>query len=346
MPRSAVQKLTALALFFCFSWLCIRYLLPLLLPFLLGTGLALAAEPAVSFASGQLRLPRGVAAVLGVSGMLILFLGLFLLLGTALVRELGALTSILPDLESAVAQGLTRLEDFLLCLASHTADGIRPLLTRSVLGLSQNSTALLDKVVRQLPGIASSILTHVPGSLVTAGTGFLSAFMISARLPVLRDWIDQHNPPHWKQRYLPALRRIRTAVFGWLKAQLKLSAMTFLIAAAGLVILRIPFAPLYALGIALVDAVPLLGTGTVLLPWSLICLLQGNPVLAAGLVAVYAVAALTRSAMEPRLVGKQLGLDPLVTLICLYMGYQFWGLLGMLFAPLMAVAATQAIRQN
>ena len=87
----------------------------------------------------------------------------------------------------------------------------------------------------------------------------------------------------------------------------------------------------------LVDAFPVLGTGTVLIPWALVCFIQGEGARAVGLLGLYAVAALTRSAMEPKLLGQHLGLDPLTTLLALYAGYRFWGLPGMLLSPLLAV---------
>ena len=107
-------------------------------------------------------------------------------------------------------------------------------------------------------------------------------------------------------------------------------------------LLRVQNALLWAFLTALVDAVPLLGTGTILIPWALFSLLQGKNWLGLGLLGLYAIAALTRSAMEPRLVGRQLGLDPLLTLIALYGGYRFWGFGGMLAAPLICVVVKEA----
>ena len=97
---------------------------------------------------------------------------------------------------------------------------------------------------------------------------------------------------------------------------------------------------------ALVDAFPILGTGTVLVPWSLFSFLQGDYVLAFGLLILYGTTALTRSVLEPRLLGRQLGLDPLITLMALYAGYRLWGIGGMLLAPILAVAATQLLSAN
>ena len=88
---------------------------------------------------------------------------------------------------------------------------------------------------------------------------------------------------------------------------------------------------------------PVLGTGTVLIPWSMVCFLQEDTFRALGLLGIYVFISLLRSVLEPRFVGKQLGLDPLVTLIAIYAGYRLWGLPGMLLAPILAVAATQIL---
>ena len=112
--------------------------------------------------------------------------------------------------------------------------------------------------------------------------------------------------------------------------------------AAGLFILGVPYAPIWALVVSLVDAIPVLGTGVILLPWALVAFLQGKQILALGLGGVYLVAMLSRSVLEPRLVGKHLGIDPLMTLIALYIGYRIWGFGGMLLSPMLCAVATEA----
>jgi predicted PurR-regulated permease PerM len=97
--------------------------------------------------------------------------------------------------------------------------------------------------------------------------------------------------------------------------------------------------------VSLVDAFPILGTGTVLLPWALISALQGQTVRGIGLLSVYAAISLTRSVLEPKLLGNHLGLDPLATLVALYAGFRLWGFGGMLLAPLLAVVVTQLIQE-
>jgi sporulation integral membrane protein YtvI len=170
--------------------------------------------------------------------------------------------------------------------------------------------------------------------------------MISARLPKIREWIHAHLPKAWHEKYAPYLQTLKKTLCGWLVAQAKLVGVTFCILAVGFLLLRISHPLLWAAATCLVDILPILGTGTVLIPWSLVCFLQNDSLRAVGLLAIYTVISLLRSVLEPRLIGKQLGLDPLITLLAIYAGYRLWGLPGMLLAPILAVTATQIFLQR
>ena len=337
MPRSLIKNIAALAGVFLAVWLVLRWLLPLLLPFLLGTALALAAEPLVGRLSR--RLPRGLSAGIGVALTLILLSSVLVLLLAVVLRELGSLAGALPDLEQTATQGLASLENFLSGIALRMPAGVQPLLMQLLSGLFSGGNALVDRLALKLPAMATALFSHVPGSALAVGTGILSGFMVSARLPQLRQRL---SPIGQKlQNYLPMVKKLKQSLWGWLKAQLTLSALCFFLVCTGLLILGVDYAPVWALAIALVDAIPVLGTGTILIPWALVGLLQGNHALSLGLLGIYLCAMLSRTVLEPRLVGKQLGIDPLMTLIALYIGYRIWGITGMILAPLLAVTALQ-----
>ena len=117
--------------------------------------------------------------------------------------------------------------------------------------------------------------------------------------------------------------------------------VTFLILTAGFFFLRVEYALLFALLITIIDALPVFGTGTVLIPWSMAQFLRGDTRCGVGLLLLYAVAALTRQALEPRLVGKQVGLNPVLTLLALYTGYRLLGVGGMIVFPIAAMLFKQ-----
>jgi sporulation integral membrane protein YtvI len=174
----------------------------------------------------------------------------------------------------------------------------------------------------------------------------ISAFLISAKLPKIRRILLRRIPRERLRALLDTVKRVRRILSSWLTAQCKLTGVSFVILFLGLVILRIPHALLWASVICLVDALPVLGTGTVLLPWSLICFLQGDSPRAIGLASTYVVVTLTRSLLEPKFLGRHLGLDPLVTLIALYAGFRLWGIGGMILAPILTVITIQITSEH
>ena len=322
-------------------WLAGKFLLPFLFPFLLGTGLALAAEPVVGLGSRRLKLPRGLAAGLGVTVTLLFLVGIVLFLGALLLREAGSFASQIPQ----VAQQSARvLEDYLTDLSAKAPEPVGPMLTSSIHRFFQNSSALTDRAVQKAPGLLTGFLGKASGSAVSLGTGVLSGYFISARLPKLRERFQNQAPDLWKEKLQPTLRHLKNSLGKWLVAQGKLMAVTYGIVTIGLLLLGIPYAFAWAVLVAAVDAIPLLGTGTVLLPWALTKLLQGDPMIAAGMAAIYLVAVITRTALEPRFYGRHLGLDPLVMLIFLYFGYRLWGFWGIVISPLLA-ATTKALTE-
>ena len=344
--RSGTKGIFRVCLAGLLLWAGGKILLPLCFPFLLGLGLALMAEPLVGLLCSRMKLPRGMAAALGVTATFGALSILTLLLLAVLIRELGIFAGILPDLTRTAQSGICLLQDRILNMAQRTPPAVRPFLEQHAQNFFSGGTALLDRAFSWVLGLAGAILSHVPDSALNFATAVISGFMISARLPRIKAWFKNGLPQSQLRPVLETLKKIRMAVGGWLLAQLRLIGVTFAILLSGLLMLRIPHGLMWAAGIALVDAVPILGTGTVLLPWGLICFLQGDRARAVGLLAVYIVISVTRSVLEPRFLGRQLGMDPLVTLFALYAGYKLWGIGGMIAAPLLAVAVQQILPEK
>lgn len=312
-------------------WLFGHFLLPIALPFLLGLWLALGAEPAVSLLHRHLRLPRWAATALSVTAVFLLTVTILVIILGIFMQQLTKLQDILPQLESAIEQGLQRLRQWLSALPGSLGDIL--------------SQAFQDPgaqgLLQDLPGLLASMVSRLSSGLFGLLTGIISGYMISTRLPQLRAAGAAALPESWQSRYLPALKQMRKAVLGWLLAQLKLAAVAFGLLLLGFWILRISNAPLLAGLITLVDIFPVLGVGTVLLPWGLICLLQDQFALGMGLLALYGCIWLIRSVLEPRFLAKGLGLDPLLTLVAIYAGWRLFGIAGMLLAPIFTMAAVQ-----
>ena len=312
---------------------------PVLLPFLLGLGLARAVEPIVRLLLR--RLPRWLASGCAVAGTYILLITVSFLLCRILFQELWGFLRSLPELAGTMTEPIARLEERLLLIASRFPDGIGAALEQGVAGFFQSGAGMGQKLYDWLFNTVSRLLTQLPDLALFLLTAVLSSFMLSAKLPGLLALWDKHASAAWQQHLRSLSQVLKQTLGAWLLAQGKLITVTFLLLTAGFLILRVEYALLLSLGIALLDALPVFGTGIILIPWSLLQFLQGSTFRGIGLLLLYGTAALTRTALEPRILGRQIGLDPLLTLAALYAGYHFLGVLGMILFPMGALIGKQ-----
>ena len=145
--------------------------------------------------------------------------------------------------------------------------------------------------------------------------------------------------PQGKRHFImDVVRYAKTAVTAFIKSYSILFVVTFMELWIGLSVLRIPYSLAIAFGIALFDLMPVLGTGGILLPWVVIAGIAGNYGMALGVGILYIVITVVRNSLEPRIVGGEIGLHPLATLVAMMLGLGLMGLVGMLLFPITLVA--------
>jgi len=325
------------------AWLLLRILGPVLLPFLIGLLPALAADKASARLQSRIRSPRSVTAAICVGLIYILFFLAVWLLGSVLFRELEGFFRTLPALAGSLSLPVQRLEESLLRLASRFPDGIGAALEQWTKDFFRSGAGLGSKLYDKVFTLASGFLKKAPDIALFSLTALLSGFFLAAELPELRQLWEKKAPASWQTKWTLATEKLKGTLFCWLKAQGKLMLITFLVLTAGFLILGLDYPLLFGIVIALIDALPVLGSGLILIPWSLTQFLAGNAFCGVGLLCVYGAAALIRTAMEPKLLGKQMGLDPLLTLLALYAGYRFFGILGMILFPMGAMFVKQVL---
>ncbi len=322
------------------GWAALRWVLPFLLPFLVAFGLAFLLRRPVRFLARTAGIDRRPAAGL----LLCLFAALVLgALGylTARLLVLGALA--LGQLPTFFSQ---RCEPLLLEAARRLGGAARgagsALLDADTLlaGASQ----ALQQLCAQLAAALGRALTALPGLLVPfVFTCVATVYFTLDYDRLMRLAARALGQRRWQQ--LKALKARGTELLlRLLRAYFLLFALTVAQLFVGLTLLRVSGALGLSLLIAVVDILPILGVGTVLLPWAAVCALGGQGSLALGLLALYAVIWLVRQLCEPRLVGQQLGLHPLASLFFLYAGFSLFGLAGAVLAPCAATLAWQLWR--
>ena len=328
----------AIAVFLC------RKALPVLAPFVVALLVSLLLKPIVRFLHGRCRVHKGVAAAVTVV-LFYCLLGLALaLLFVKLFASAKAFVLDLPRLYNTVVEPLletvsAELERFIARLD--------PAALSSISGLLESAGASLEQAVLNFSGRALTTLggyaISVPGWLLNTLIMIIATVFITADYPLLKGFVLGQLSAPQRQRAHEIRVHLGKTLGRYVRSYALILLITFCELSAGLLLLGVDAAVLIALLIALFDILPVVGSGTVLIPWAIITAILGNYRLAAGLLLLYVVIVIVRNVIEPKIVGQQVGLHPIVTLLSMVVGTYVFGPIGLLGLP---VALAIAVSMN
>lgn len=315
-------------------YVCLYFLAPPLLPFLFGFLIAWVLRRLITYLTEKLHIRHKVIAAFITAAFYILLLVILLLAGGQLLSVLKDLLPKLPDIcrnqlfpmaDACIEKIKLFLEQFDTSVAVQFDlwfDNLASNMMQTITSISASALKLISGVAAGTPGmILRIVLTVVSTFYFSLDYERISGFLLYL-LPQ-----KGHN----------ILRTLKEKTFVSLKIFLRSYVLIFLLTFAelctGFLIMQIPYAALLALLVAVVDIMPVLGTGLVLLPWAVIALIIGNFPIALGMLLLYIAMTIIRNIVEPKLVGKQIGLHPLATLISMFVGLQLFGLVGLFTFP-------------
>lgn len=339
--RFIPKKHIPIALLIVLALISIRYILPVILPVLLGLLLAMALSPLIGKLQETSGLSRSAAALATIAGILSILAALAYLAVRFLMVEAERFSSLLPELFVALSGYLSSFVSWLKGFTGTLPQGASDALSSWSESLLTSGGALTSGLYERIFSLVSGFLGRLPEHLLFILTLLLSCYFSAAELPRIRELTELHLPQTFLRQWKSILSSGKSVLVGWFRAQLKLMAVTFFVLLLGFLILGIELPFLFALGIALLDALPLLGTGIILLPWGLLSMISGELHKGIGLIIIYGIAALTRNVLEPKFLGDQVGISPLFSLLALYAGYQLSGFWGMILLPLGVMVAAE-----
>lgn len=303
------------------------------MPFVVGFLFSLLVNPIVRFLDKRIKISRKFGSVLmialAIGIVALLVYGLALALRTGLRDFMDYLPVMFEDAELEVKNAIERLQNLIndlpfisgVDLSNLTNDIIEfmgGLLTNEESG---DTVSAIGDVVKSIPNL-----------IVSTIIGFLATYFFIADREKLAEKLDKILPASFKEKTLRLYRQTLGAVGGYFKAQFKIMGVVYVVLVVGLIILQVKYAWLIGFGIAILDMLPVFGTGTVLLPWAVIKLFSGNYQVAIGMVALYVLTFLIHQLLQPKMVGDSLGMDPFAALFFMYVGYRVSSVFGMIIA--------------
>lgn len=317
-------------------YLAVRYVYPLLAPFLIGLFIAFALRKPIGFFTRKLHLRRGIVAVFLTA---LMYATVGTLFGLILVRLIIFAKDLFWDLprlyRSELEPHLRGLTTWLENIAPRMAPGlsvaISDILTQLIDSLGNLISSFSVRVVR----VATDYLTAIPGTVMRIVLAIIASFFFAVDYPRFVVFLHNTLPKKATSVLLEVKHYLSGTLFKIVRSYFFILCITYAEVAVGLCIIGIKGFVWIAVLIAILDILPILGTGTVLVPWALISFLQGRIGQGIGMLALYAVIFVVRQAIEPRIVGHQVGLHPLVILVSMFVGVQVFGALGLFGLPVL-----------
>lgn len=326
------------AILLALVYIVIKYILPLLMPFVIGAIVALTFRRLIDIIKSKTRIKRAFVAIF----ILLVFYGIIgffvFLIGNKIINSIGDLFGRLPSLYTdsllpALQKSVDQIKDRFPGLEEPLNDFMGNI-SKSIFTFLTNASSTIALTITSIAGQLPSILIKLIFTIV-------SSFFFTIDYYRIADFLSKQLSG---ERY-EMLLKLRNKTFGtigkFLRAYGAIIIITFVELSLGFWIIGIAHPLLIGFLVAVIDILPILGTGAVLLPWSVISFITGDIRVGIGMLILYIIITVIRQTIEPKIVGQQIGLHPIVTLLLMFIGAQLMGVLGLLLLPVLATLLLQ-----
>lgn len=319
--------------------LCLNYLLP----FVIGTVIAILIQKPALIISRRIKLKHGTVALIMVISVYLILLMLLFLVGSRIYIASANIYEKIPqyagNIKDTADSLLTRTEQMLSKISGEFGEYITGAIKNTV-------SSIAEKLVGYVSELFAGVVSGAPGFVLSLIVTVISGCYIAKDFDAFKRIVGYAlNDEQLKK--INTLKRITVNnVFKIVKGYILLSISAFVVVLAGLFILGVKGAAKMALITALVDFLPVFGSGTVLIPWAVFSFVKGDTALFIGLIVIYATVTVVRNILEPKIMGKQVGLHPLLTLFSLFLGLKIFGVLGMFILPLIVTVAYKYMEEK
>lgn len=301
-------------------------------PFIFALVISMLIEPLVKLFQ-RLRLGRGLSVILA----MIIFFGIFISISTFAISRLVFEIKDLYDSLPVYYDEMYNLIEALIQKGTELYMQLTPDATKIIGDLLVNTfdklKLVLGQMLTQTPSSTLSFISKISGTFFSIIVTLVATFFFSKDKALILGFILRQLTPAWNDKITTLRKDLFSSLAGFLKAQSILLTVTFLESYIGLSILGVKYALIFALIIAFVDILPVLGTGSIYVPTAILNLFWGNYKVALYIFVLYIIIITVRYILEPKVVGTQLGIHPVVTLAAIFAGLKILGVSGVILGP-------------
>jgi sporulation integral membrane protein YtvI len=328
-PAKSLVRLVYALLIILILLFALPKIIPCILPFFFAWIVSLIIRPLVNLME-KAHINKRIAVIVSMLLVVSVLAGLIYWLSGIVIDEVKTVVGMFKDTKDGIPMFAWDLIESLPSSLREYAINLTEFIGKDA------SSVLMPALKSALPKLGGAA-GKIPGAIVFLIVFVMATYFISYDGKGFKEELKKFIP----REKIAYIRNIKESFFkacgGYIKAQLIIMCVVFCILLLGFAILDIELSLLLALGISIMDAIPVLGTGIALNPWAIVCLIQGNYIRAIGLFAIYGVVFLTRQFIEPKVLSAKLGIHPILTLVSMYAGLKLIGVIGMILGPLTAI---------
>lgn len=307
-------------------------LIAFFLPFLIGWLIACLASPIVRFIENKLKIHRKAGAVFVISGSIALVVFIIYVIAEILVTQSIEFARTVPDIVSNASSAVNEVGYYLGGLLEKLPVEVRNALNNGVGEASSYLSGLVSRGSEFFMEMASGIIKQIPMALLSTVVCVLSAYFFVSEKDKIAEGYKERIPDKIKNTISLIVNGARHAIGGYFVAQIKIEVFVYACLLIGFLLLKVDFAWFVALVIAILDFLPIFGTGTAIVPWAVVESLNGEYMRAVALIVIWGLSQLLRQFLQPKFVSNQVGLSEFATLFLLYAGFVVGGIIGMILS--------------
>ena len=305
------------------------------MPFLIAFIIASLIEPIIRFVKKYTKFQRKTSAIIVLATFSIIIIGMIVWGTTVLISESSELLRSL----NIYTDKIYNLFQSFMGNINFEKFNIPPEVTQLLQNSTEDLLSVVSNWIKEFLNSIIQLITSLPTIGIYIVISLLATYFICADRLYILDQIEHHFPKKWVKKLTMHLKQLLSSLGNYLKAEAILVIIAFFQVLIGLFILQkmgmnVEYPLLAAIGIGFVDALPILGSGTVLIPWAIISAINGDIKLAIGLLIIFAILSVVRQFLEPKVVSKKIGIHPIFTLIAMYTGFKAIGIIGLLIGPI------------
>lgn len=302
-------------------------------PFLIGIIIAVIVERLVNFCITKFKVSRKLVGTILVVVVYIIIGAILTLIISSLVKEAVSLSSNIPRLYEETKIEYNAIYKTFTNFMDKTSDT----LSNSIYDLGLDLLANVSKIATNAVNKIIDFIIFIPNIMIYIIITFLATlFLVTDRRTIAR-YLTDIFPNTLVKKVMDVITKSFKSLANYLKAQCIIICITFTELLIAFIVLGQDYPLTLAVVVAIVDALPILGTGTVLIPWAIYSAITGNIGLGIGLLVTYLVITVVRQLVEPKIVSQNIGIHPFITLLAMYIGFKIFGLFGLIVGPVVMV---------